>query len=480
VFTKNYCNIPDDSLPIFSTKNIPPTLHTRRQWKKRRRKVRKNQQPVARLQWTEKDFTECERQESDGTLTTWREKILVQRECGLFSEDQTAPYRGTRRTWAINIFYNYFVRFANKEHYIWWVEEPLDGGKPRWLHCTGRLQDDHLRKHLKGNEKYGIRGGKWTRFGSIDHDLHEGDRDIFLEQCRILLAEFHGKDGWHFQVANENAGGVHLLQTFRQPVLVETYREMLRKSLQGLDDRHPDLAVRARAAGMKTLGELEIFPDTQKGFRLPLCAGRTMLLDRPLELVVDRRFKRDIQDVPRYVSWLSLDDKRPYMPAEEVFQFISTRLRHPQPKSETAKEKVKAAKPKEKPAGNSVMGCLGKMKGRYAQVLTEFWTGRLNIPDTLNTGIRLLALPLPFYLDTEEEAIALIEKYIEELPDVSFSDRLSARNAAEVSRIVVNTVKQVYAGNGGQPEPELSTEKLKTTVEAWKKRGFDPTDKSTW
>ena len=76
---------------------------------------------------------------------------------------------------------------------------------------------------------------KWTRFGSIDHDLHNGDRDIFLEQCRILLDEFHGKDGWHFQVANENAGGVHLLQTFRKPVLVEVYRETLRKRLQDLD-----------------------------------------------------------------------------------------------------------------------------------------------------------------------------------------------------------------------------------------------------
>src|SRR5207244_6354958 len=31
-------------------------------------------------------------------------------------------------------------------------------------------------------------------------------------QLRVLLQEFHGKEGWHFQVANENAGGVHLLQ----------------------------------------------------------------------------------------------------------------------------------------------------------------------------------------------------------------------------------------------------------------------------
>lgn len=425
VFKKNYCTIPDNSLPAFFWKDVPPGLHTRRQWKKLRRKVRKNQQPVARLQWTEHDFTDCERQECDGSVTTWREKILVQRECGLFSEDQTAPYRGTRRTWAVNIFSNYFVRFTSKEHYIWWVNEPLDGGKPKWLNCTGRLQEDYLKKHLKGKEKYGIRGGKWTRFGSIDHDLHNGDRDIFLEQCRILLDEFHGTDGWHFQVANENAGGVHLVQTFRKPVLVEVYRETLRERLQDLDISHPDLAARARAASMKSLGELEIFPDPQKGFRLPLCAGRTMLLDQPLELVFDNRLKREIHDVIGYVTWLSLDDK-PYMPVEEVFQFISTRLRHPQPKPEMAKEKVKTAKPKGKTTETeTALGSLGRMKGRYTEVLTDFWTGKLQIPDTLNTGIRLLALPLPYYLNDQEEAIALIGKFIDELPDVSFSDRLS-------------------------------------------------------
>jgi hypothetical protein len=343
------------------------------------------------------------------------------------------------------------------------------------------LEEWQLKKHLKGDEKYGVRGGEWTRFGSIDHDLHEGDPDIFLEQFRILLDEFHGKDGWHFQVANKNAGGVHLIQTFRRPVLLASYRDGLRKRLLALDQRHPGLAARARAAGMKTLGELEIFPDPQKGFRLPLCAGRTMLLDRPLELVYDKRLKREVQDVIGYVSWLSRDEKQ-YMPAEEVFQFVKNRLRTPQPKPQVEQQEIKPDKPKTKrePGGEGGLGSLGKMKGCYAQVLTDFWSGRLNVADSLNTGIRLLALPLPYYLDDQEEAIALIERYIDELPDVSFSSRLSSGNRAEVSRIVANTVKKVYEGNGGQPDPEASSEKLKATVAAWRKRGFDPTDKTTW
>jgi hypothetical protein len=285
----------------------------------------------------------------------------------------------------------------------------------------------------------------------------------------------------HFQVADKAAGGVHLVQTFRTPVLLGSYRNTLHERLQSLDQRHPDLAARARAAGMKTLGELEVFPDPQKGFRLPLCAGRTMLLDRPLELVYDKRLKREVQDVIGYVSWLSRDDKQ-YMPAEEVFRFVKNRLRTPQPKPQADPEARKAdkAKPKRVSGGAGGLGSLGKMQGRFAQVLVDFWSGRLSVPDTLNTGIRLLALPLPYYLDDQEEAIQLIEQYIDDLPDVSFSSRLSAGDRAEVSRIVANMVRQVYEGNGGQPDPEASSEKLKATVAAWKKRSFDPTDKSTW
>jgi hypothetical protein len=232
---------------------------------------------------------------------------------------------------------------------------------------------------------------------------------------------------------------------------------------------------------MKTLGEIEIYPDPQKGFRLPLCAGRTMLLDRPLDLVYDKRFKREVQDVIRYVSWLSRDEKQ-YMPAEEVFQFVKDRLRTPQPKPQADPKALRPDKPRTTrlSGGAGGLGSLGKMKGCYAQVLTDFWSGRLNVADTLNTGIRLLALPLPYYLDDQEEAIDLVERYIDDLPDVSFSSRLSAGNRADVSRIVANTVRQVYEGNGGQPDPEASSEKLKATVAAWRKRGFDPTDKTTW
>ena len=165
-------------------------------------------------------------------------------------------------------------------------------------------------------------------------------KSIFLEQFQVLLNEFHGKDRWHYQVSDDNAGGVHLIQVFPDLVPVSECRARLRDTLQELDRTHPELAEKARAAGMKSLGQLEIYPDRHHGFRLPLCQGRTMLLHKPLPKVFDKRYKREIPDVIRYVSWLT----RPhaYMPAEDVFNYVAARLRDPQPVECASKSTTKA------------------------------------------------------------------------------------------------------------------------------------------
>jgi hypothetical protein len=72
-----------------------------------------------------------------------------------------------------------------------------------------------------------------------------------------------------------------------------------------------------------------------------------MLLDQPLELVYDKRLKREVQDVIGYVSWLSRDQKQ-YMPAEEVYQFVKERLRAPQPKLQVEQQEIKPDQPKTK------------------------------------------------------------------------------------------------------------------------------------
>ena len=468
---KKFGQILEKSLPGFTWSTCPDTLKTRRQWKRARRKVKKGEKPVARLTWETTDFRESQCFNPDGTATIVKERVPVLRECGLFGAEQTNPYRGTRRTWAIEIFRRYFVEHSSREQYIWWMSD-------HWQTCHGSLQEWQVKNHLKGSDRYGIRGGKLTRFIALDLDLHNGDPAVFVDQLRILLGAFHGKDGWHFQVAEQNAGGIHFIRCFRKPRGLEELRKELRRKLQELDRQHPELGTRARAAGMKTLAELEIFPNQTNGFRLPLCSCRTMLLDKPLPLVHNMRMGRQVQDVLGYISWLSRDGKT-YMPVQEIVAYVQDRLAVPKPKEQPKAQRQTKANAKIG-AGEGGMADLGPMKGQYRQKLVAFWTGSSNPPDSLNQGIVLLARVLPFYLDNEKDAVALVERYIDELPDVSFSDRLSGGNRAEVSRVVRNTIRVVYHGNSGQTDSETSTQKLQATVAAWKKRGFDPTDKTTW
>ncbi|NQU23056.1 MAG: hypothetical protein HQ567_17400 [Candidatus Nealsonbacteria bacterium] len=459
------------SLPVHTWHSIPAHLNVGSRWKKQGRKVRTNEEPVALVRWTETRKKRSQEFNCDGT-TTWTETPeTVVRYAGLFSSEQTQPYKGSRRGWSVELFNKYFRELSSSDQFIWWFDN-------HWISCGGKLKEWHLKSHLKGESVYGIRGGKQTRFGAIDLDLHNGDRQVFLDQFRVLLGELHGKDGWHFHVSNENAGGVHLIQVLRDAVQTEGYRYRLRTQLRELDAKYPELAQRAKDAGMATLAELEVFPDPKRGFRLPLCKGRTMLLDKPLELVRNNRMKHKplIPDVVEYVSWV-VDSDRLYMPADEVFAYVEERLQEP---AAIEKKVAKNSKKKKPPKATSDgMSSLGKMKGRYASVLIDFWKG--NCPhDSLNKGIRLLALMLPFYINDEDDAVELIEGYIDDLPDDAFSDRLSSGDRDEVSRIVRSTVKKVYDGFGGQPNPEVSKKKLEQTFHAWQRRGFNPTNKSTW
>src|SRR5262249_32330370 len=135
---------------------------------------------------------------------------------------------------------------------------------PMHLHCAD------LTKHLSGAATFGVRGGAQTKWGVIDLDLHTGDKDVFLEQFRLLLSAFHGTAAWHCCLGQ---GGVHLCQVFpRMSLLV--WRNRIRRLLRELDEQYPDLTKDARRAGMKTLAESELYPDTSRGVRLPLSAGR--------------------------------------------------------------------------------------------------------------------------------------------------------------------------------------------------------------
>ena len=267
----------DPTIPrIKGWENKPVELDTRSRWKRDDRKVVKGEKPKAVLVYehTRKKFVGD--LPVDGTPPTPPETETILREIPLYSHEQTKKFRPTPRTLAIRALAMIFLRYSNRHHYIWHHGEG-------WLTCSGKLAFDRFEDHLRQREIYGVRSnGLWTHFGGIDLDLHNGDHDIFLEQLNILLDEFHGRDGWHFQVADRLAKGVHLLQAFLDRVDYRLYRDGLRAKLQSLDAKYPDLARRAKLAGMRSLGQLEIFPNISNGLRLPFCRGRSLLLDGPV------------------------------------------------------------------------------------------------------------------------------------------------------------------------------------------------------
>lgn len=223
----------DSTLPAFTLANKPAGLKTRNQWKRAHRKVRKGEQPVARLMWEAKEWRDGDRHATDGTVEEIKERVTVQRECGLFGAEQTRPYEPTDRTKAIDSFREWFVDHTSPEYHIYWADPadprwlsgwPFKGEKkPGWKYGNGPLTDELLKVHLNGKGRYGVRGHQWTRFMALDLDLHDGgDPHVFLDMLRVLLAEFHGKDGWHFQVSEKNAGGIHLIRCSdtRQPLKI--------------------------------------------------------------------------------------------------------------------------------------------------------------------------------------------------------------------------------------------------------------------
>lgn len=451
----------DPQLPRLRTWEKPPELETRSRWERWNRRVRRGEKPTAILVYevTRKKFV------GDGVPP---QTVTLLREIGLFAVDQTKKFRPTPKTRAIRALANIFLRYSSSHFYLWHTEG-------EWKSCNGCLSFERFREHLDQKAIYGVRGnGRWTRYGGIDLDLHNGDKDIFLEQLDVLLEEFHGREGWHFQVADIDAKGVHLLQALAERLDYELYRSGLRARLQALDLKYPALTQRAKNAGMKSLGNLEIFPNVGNGLRLVFCRGRTMLLDTPLpQILVKGKYAVDVE---RYIAWV--DNPVAYMPRKDVREYIVTRLVTRQvgagpvasniaePSFITPKQPIRDSSAVNTPVRNNVTG-------KYARLIIDFWSGNSTPPKSLNQNILLLANIAPFYFATREEAVTAIENMIDGLEDINFSARLSSGDSAEVSRVVRNAVKKAFASSS-------SNQKLIATFDAWSQKGFNPFDRSTW
>lgn len=478
----------DSAINFLSWDDVPEEQYaTSSQWPRRGRKVREKQSPAARLVTTA-TFKKGERFVADEHLLEDGGDTIsvIADEIPLYHHDQTRPYTARNRTLDFFTYEDIFYTYARKDRFIYWQDTPPDDQpkewKPGWRHHLSqngfdfnrRLAPADIRAHLNHTRLYGVMAGACTRFVMIDLDLHGGDRGVFLDQLRVLLRRFWGRDGWHLEAKTDGIGGVHLIRAFPKRRRTDDEIHKLKARLVELDLEHPDLNRRAVEAGMPSLFKLEVYPqESGNGIRLPLGRGRTVLINRPLGTVEHRG--KTLPDLHAYLRWMH-DQNRAYMAADDVIEFVQARLATNVPKAKP--EIVDCVKRASLPADSEKV--FGSLRGRFRQVLVEFYAGKLAPKGCLNAGIVLGARALWLEKVGEIAAAAILGEYVRDLPDTSVSGRLERGEYDEIDRVIRNTVRAVYRDNGGQADSNFSSTMLSRTAESWRRAGFRFSDKSTW
>lgn len=381
-----------------------------------------------------------------------------------YSEDQTKkckpPSPVTKARWDFEFL---FTELAKKSKLIKLI-------KNKWITLPEFMGETGVAAHLCGHD-HGIFGGEKTRFVALDIDLHIGnkwaDPAIFMNCVRVLLDYFHAKFKCHVQIKDKNAGGVHIILLLPKKEPLDQATEQFRNILQELDAQNPGLKVACHEAGMKTIGEIEIYPSPTNGFRLPLADGRTVLLDKPLALVPNKRTKKShVQDVEEYVKWVG-NKNRQYMPVDQAMQYITARLY--QPTSEELhipKEKVKKLDKVIKPANMAALD----IRNNMGHLIRQWLDGDLPVGTWPKFSTMLLRL---FWADgsSKDDAVEIIMAKLLEIPNRDFSTRLLLEQFDELKTKLFKTAETIWPDNGGQENPEASTETIQQTVTLWHAKG---------
>jgi hypothetical protein len=460
-----------------SWRRVPEIYGTRRQWLRRGRKVPPKSEPAARMIHTYEPSSDAPSLEE-----IWVNEpdlcLLIDQEIPLFHISQTVAVNLSPRTQAYLAFEQIFLLPARKNDFIRWNFNKPNPRTPGQLgnwetENDGEfLSESIIRRHINQRAIIGVKSGRKTRFIALDHDFHGKNRQIYLDQAEVLLEHFHGA-GWHYQVAAGEIDGMHYLRVYDDPHDLHAVRWMMRQQLRELDAKYPELADRAKTAKMPTFGQMEIYPSSRTGFRLPLCRGRQMLLDRPLPLVKHQR--RLVQDVDGYIGWLQNPDRQ-YMAQEEILTLLWYDLASSKPKDVLKSATSVTKKPVDDGSG------LGKMVGCCRQKLTSFWNGAFNPPKSLNQALIVSARIFSFEGLPEHRACNLLEEYVAALPAHAHvcSDRLQQGDHQAIHRCILRSVEQAYDGNKGQADAGISTSKLRQAVACWQRGGFKLSDKSSW
>ena len=426
---------------------------------------------------------------------------VISRTINLFQPDQMRPGNFRPRTTAIIKYANIFWRNAQKSSYI---KKNLDPQHydAKWftkdiskrdfdLEPFGFFTESRLHEHLNQRAIYGIKANskKPQHWYAADIDLHiakGGNPQIFLKQIEAVLRFCQGQ-GWLVCLSRDQVDGIHLMKILDKPGSLGEAHSKVKAMLNRVADLNPELENEAALAGMKPIRQAEIFPDTSRGFRLPLGIGYTVLTDKVLPLVKYlTRNGVDLMgaDVEGLMNWtgteMSVDEKLAYIrqrvpasPGEVIKLDADTRI------------SLKQEDTAQKAAKQDNLKVLGTMKGRYRQVLVDFYSGRMQVPKGLQTGIllganALWAFDYP-YVDRAEYLLSLLQGI--KITNPNFSSRMNEGRWDEILddiQHVVDMTEGLRADPSSDPKLQRSNIILKNWANAMLNLGFNFGDPTTW
>ena len=458
---------------------VPKDFKTRAAWKRQFFKIPKGQTPAATVVVEQIRTLTCTEDDCD---------YVVEKTYNLYHASQTQPIRKTPLATARVEFHDHFVRHNDRNTLIRWTkgEWNTDENNEKywdetadvwgWKTFQDHFSFDQTLDHLSGKDIYGVIGAETSSYLLIDLDLHKQPLDLFLKRLRVLLDAFHGKHRCHFQVSNENAGGVHIILLFGVQSPLATRRKWMLNELTKLDEMNPGVDLTIIKDGERVLN-IEVYPHPSKGHRLPLCRNRTMLLDKPLPLITWRG--RKVQDVVSHMKWLRSPDRQ-FMDKDAVYDFVVQKL----DLACAAGSEGQKPKKKEGSSANGGTKCLlipgTPMKGRTRQAIIGFWDrGESGHFKHLNAAIAVTLRSLYFEKVSQDEAIDLVIRYVDELPNPDLSSRL-ANNRSAIYQVIRRDANKIWQDNGGQANNEESSKKWALIMERWASIGFRVSDKTTW
>jgi hypothetical protein len=369
---------------------------------------------------------------------------------------------------------------SHEDHYI--TEANADGERMRatW---KSEFSAPDLSAHLSGDRYFGVKKGRMTIQVTVDCDRHGGGvpgddhAARVLEIGRVLTKRFpQMRFAPEINPRNGSVKFFGWLRDFMAIPLAEKVGERVRQTLQeelpGYD-----------------FSRIEIYPSSSPQIFAPLRADKTTVVGGGPVPMIDkyrlpkgsngkrRRRYYQAHSCAAYLDWVYFSDEDYDEPAfEKLLREAVARC----PDRPAAEPKPTPAKKKAKSTSPGGMGDIGKLKGRCASDLVNFWS-ELNKPedDTVGKYVIVTLRVLKHEGLTRDEAVDWVEERLQALKYTEFSDRLTD-DFAELQRVTAYAVEAVWENNGYQKDPALSDVKLKAAVEAWSRRGFKLHHTTTW